>query len=65
MPRKSVFTKTGDESTVRKMMVSVPEDVYKALRHKSVETEATMSEIVTQALRKHLGIKEGGDAPKK
>ena len=50
---------------MRKMMISVPEEVYKALRHQSVETEATMSEIVTQTLRKHLGIKEGGEAPKK
>jgi hypothetical protein len=65
MPRRSVFTKTGDEPTVRKMMISVPEEVYKALRHKSVETEATMSEIVTQALRKHLGVKEGGETTKK
>jgi hypothetical protein len=50
---------------VRKMMISVPEEVYKALRHQSVETEATMSEIVTQALRKHLGLKEGGETSKK
>jgi len=47
------------------MLVIVPEAVYKALRHQSVEAEATMSEIVTQALRKHLGIKEGGETPKK
>ena len=65
MPRKSVFTKKGDEPTVRKMLIGVPEDVYKALRHQSVETEANMSEIVTQALRKHLGIKEGGESSKK
>jgi hypothetical protein len=47
------------------MLVIVPEAVYKALRHQSVETEATMSEIVTQALRKHLGLKEGGETSKK
>jgi len=50
---------------VRKMMVSVPEDVYKLLRHRSVETDTTMSEIVTQALKKLLGIKEGGESGKR
>lgn len=57
MSRKNVFTRRGGEPKVRKMLVSVPEEVYKLLRHQSVETEATMSEIVTQALRKHLGLK--------
>lgn len=46
---------------MRKMLVSVPEDLYKLLRHRSVETDTTMSEIVTQALRKHLGVKKGGE----
>ena len=41
------------------MMVSVPEEIYKLLRHRSVETDQTMSEIVTQALKKILGVKEG------
>jgi len=61
MPRKNLFNRKGGEPQVRKMLVSVPEEVYKALRHQSVETEATMSEIVTQALKKHLGVKEGGE----
>lgn len=64
MPHKNQFTRTGAEPQVRKMLVSVPEEVYKALRHRSVETEATMSEIVTQVLQKHLGGKKGGE-PKK
>ena len=61
MPRKNIFSQKGGETKVRKMMVIVPEEVYKLLRHRSVETDATMSEIVTQALRKHLGLKEGGE----
>ena len=65
MPRKNVFSQKGGKPPVRRMLVIVPEAVYKALRHQSVEAEATMSEIVTQALRKHLGIKEGGETPKK
>ncbi len=50
---------------MRKMLVSVPEDLYKLLRHRSVETDLTMSEIVTQALKKALGVKEGGERGKK
>jgi len=65
VPRKSILTQKGDETKVRKMMVSVPEDVYKLLRHRSVETDTTMSEIVTQALKKLLGIKEGGESGKR
>ena len=65
MPRKNIFSPKGGETKVRKMMVSVPEDVYKLLRHRSVETDTTMSEIVTQALRKLLGIKEGGESGKR
>lgn len=65
MSRKNVFSQKGGEPKVKRMLVIVPETVYKALRHQSVEVGLNMSEIVTQALRKHLGIKEGGDAPKK
>lgn len=65
MPRKSVFTTDGTEPPVRKVLISLPEALYKALRHKSVETEANMSEIVTQALRKYAGLKEGGESKKK
>ena len=65
MARKNIFSRKGGDPKVRKMMVSVPEDVYKILRYRSVETDATLSEIVTQALRKFLGVKEGGDTSKK
>lgn len=50
---------------MRKMLVSVPEEIYKLLRHRSVETDLTMSEIVTRALKKSLGVKEGGESGKK
>lgn len=36
------------------MMVILPEELYKKLRHAAVETDLTMSEIVTEALTKHL-----------
>jgi len=50
---------------MRKLLVSVPEDLYKLLRHRSVETDLTLSEIVTQALKKALSGKEGGESGKK
>ncbi len=65
MPRRNLLVQSGAGVKVRKMMVSLPEEVYKLLRHRSVETDTTMSDIVTQALRKALGIKEGGERGKK
>lgn len=65
MPRKNVFSQKGGEPTVRKMMVSVPEELYKQLRHRSVETDTTMSEIVAQALQAFLSGKKGGETGKK
>lgn len=58
-------TPKGDKPKMRKMMISLPEDLYKALGHASVETDLTMSEIVARALRKALGIKEGGEKQQK
>ena len=39
---------------MRKALISLPEDLYKQLRHRSVETDQTMSEIVTEALKTYL-----------
>lgn len=50
---------------MRKMLVAIPEDVYKALKHHAVDTDAEMRQIVTDALRRYLGIKEGGEKEKK
>ena len=50
---------------MRKMLVAIPEDVYKALKHRAVEDDAMMKDLVTKALRRYLGIKEGGDSEKK
>jgi hypothetical protein len=50
---------------MRKMVVEVPEDVFKALKFRAVEQDATLKELVTDALRRYLGIKEGGETGKK
>jgi hypothetical protein len=44
---------------MRKMLVAVPEDLYKALKHYAVERDAMMKDIVADALRRYLGLKEG------
>jgi len=55
----------GQEPKMRKMLVAIPEDVYKALKHRAVEDDAMMKDLVTKALRRYLGIKEGGNSEKK
>ena len=54
--------KKGEE--MQKMMVSIPPDLYRQLRHYCVEANTTQSETVTEALRRYLGAK-GGEKEKK
>ena len=42
---------------MRRMLVAIPDEIYKALKHHAVETDAQMKDIVAEALRKHLGLK--------
>jgi hypothetical protein len=44
---------------MRKLFAVVPEDVYKALRFHAVEHDRDMKDIVTDALRRYLGLKGG------
>jgi hypothetical protein len=47
---------------MRKIFTSVSEDVYKALRFRSVETDTDMKDLIAEALRRFLGLsKEGGE----
>jgi hypothetical protein len=50
---------------MRKMVVEVPEEVFKALKFRAVEKDATLKELVEEALRRYLGMKEGGETSKK
>jgi len=56
MPRKR------GAAPVRKMTVLLPEELYRRLRHASADTDLTMSEIIAEALTKHL--EKGGKKPK-
>jgi hypothetical protein len=64
MPPKKTLQKGGQVRT-RRLLAAIPEDLYKALKYKSVETDTDMKDIVAEALRKHLGMKEGGESKKK
>jgi hypothetical protein len=61
MPQK---TTKGGELRMRRLFASVPEDVYKALKHHAVEQDMDMQVIIAEALRRYLGLK-GGDKEKK
>jgi hypothetical protein len=60
-----ISSQKGPEPKMRKMLVAIPEDVYKALKHQAVEKDAMMKDLVTEALRRYLGMKEGGERGKK
>jgi len=49
----------------RKLIAEVPESVFKALKIRAVETDTMMKDLVTEALRRYLGIKEEGEKGKK
>jgi hypothetical protein len=46
---------------VRKLIVTVPEEFHRALKMRAAAEDTTIREIVTEVLRKALGIKEGGE----
>lgn len=56
--------KKGATVEEKRVLVGLPMDLFKALKHQAVERETTIKEIVAEALRKHLGLK-GGESSKK
>jgi hypothetical protein len=46
---------------MRKLIAEIPEDLFKALKIRSVETDSMMKDLVAQALRQFLKMKEGGE----
>lgn len=49
---------------MRKLIAEIPEDLFKALKIRSVETDILMKDMVADALRRYLA-KEGGAKEKK
>jgi hypothetical protein len=65
MPKRPTRERKGVMPGMRKMVVQIPEEIFKALKIRSVEQDTTMKEMVADALRRYLGIKEGGERGKK
>jgi hypothetical protein len=59
---RKIAAKKG--ATLQKMMVTIPPELYRQLRHYCVEANTTQSETVAEALKRYLGTK-GGDKDKK
>lgn len=49
----------------RRLIADIPEPIFKALKIRAAETDVAMKELITEALRRYLGIKEGGEGGKK
>ena len=49
----------------RKLIAEIPEPLFKALKIRSAETDIMMKDLVAEALRRYLGIKEGGESGKR
>ena len=50
---------------VRRLIADIPEPIFKALKIRAVETDVAMKDLITEALRRYLGIKEGRESGKK
>lgn len=50
---------------MKKMVAELPSDVFRKLKLHAVEQDRTIKSLVTEALRKHLGMKEQGEAGQK
>ena len=65
MLKKLTSQRKGVMPGMRKMIVQIPEEIFKALKIHAVEQDTTMKELVTDALRRYLRIKAGGERGKK
>jgi hypothetical protein len=63
MPRTTPKKQQQEDIPMRKVLVALPEDVYKALKHFSVDHDRQMREVVAEALRTYLQLK--GEEKKK
>jgi hypothetical protein len=64
MPMKKLPQKGGTLARKR-IIADIPEPIYRALKVHSAQTDVEMREIIAEALKRYLGIKEGGESSKK
>jgi hypothetical protein len=48
-----------ERTPTRKLIAEIPEDLFKVLKHLSVEKDVLMRDLVTEALRMYLSTKGG------
>jgi len=49
----------------RRLIADIPEPIFKALKIRAAETDVMMKDIIAEALRRYLGVKEGAESGKK
>jgi hypothetical protein len=65
MPMKKSPPRKGEPVPRKRIITDLPEPVYRALKVHSAQTDVDMRDIIAEALRRYLGIKEGGESSKK
>jgi hypothetical protein len=51
----------GGKMETRRLVADLPVDLYRAVKMRSVELDVSLKDLVEEALRKHIGLKEGGE----
>jgi hypothetical protein len=62
MARKATPTQKGGNPPMRKMVVTVPEDLFKTLKIHAVQTDRTIRELVIEGIE-HI-LQKGGEKKK-
>ncbi len=50
---------------MRPLLVRLPEEIVRELKVRAAQQDRTVKEMVEEALRRYLGIKEGGESGKR
>jgi hypothetical protein len=59
------LTKKGGPVETQRIVAVIPKDLYKFAKVQAVEREVDLKDLIEEALRKHLGFKEGGEQDKR
>jgi plasmid stability protein len=65
MPKKVVTQQKGGAPHMRPLLVRLPEEIVRELKVRAAQKDRTVKAMVEEALRRYLGIKEGGESGKK
>ncbi len=65
MAKKAVTPQKGGTPRMRPLLVRLPEEIVRALKVRAAQQDRTVKEMVEEALRRYLGVKEEGEKEKK